>query len=98
MQFNRARWYDAQSGQWMSEDPIGFAAGDVNLRRYVANGATAEPSGLQRVWPRKDLNDFLNLQPIYPTDPNGLDPGFYGVYDPYAPPNTATASTTTIRR
>ncbi len=35
-------------GQWLSEDPIGFAAGDANVRRYVGNGATGatDPSGL----------------------------------------------------
>ncbi len=34
------RSYDPQSGQWTSEDPIGFSAGDMNQRRYVGNGAT----------------------------------------------------------
>jgi uncharacterized protein RhaS with RHS repeats len=42
------RTYDANSGQWVSEDPIGFAAGDANTRRYVGNGATngVDRSGL----------------------------------------------------
>lgn len=42
------RSYDPGVGQWVSEDPIGFAAGDVNLRRYVGNGATngVDPAGL----------------------------------------------------
>ena len=34
------RTYDPQSGQWTSEDPLGFGAGDMNQRRYVGNGAT----------------------------------------------------------
>ena len=34
------RSYDPQSGQWTSEDPIGFGAGDMNDRRYVGNSAT----------------------------------------------------------
>ncbi|MFO0181096.1 MAG: polymorphic toxin type 8 domain-containing protein, partial [bacterium] len=34
------RWYDPQLGKWLSEDPIGFAGGDVNLGRYVGNHAT----------------------------------------------------------
>src|SRR5262249_28722722 len=36
-------------GRWFSEDPIGFAAGDPNLYRYVHNQPTAfgDPSGLQ---------------------------------------------------
>src|SRR5262249_41688229 len=43
------RWYDLESGQWTSEDPYGFAAGDYNLKRYVGNGPTnaTDPSGLE---------------------------------------------------
>ena len=51
--FYRARWYDPRAGRFTSEDPLGFAAGDVNLSRYVGNGATlwVDPSGMdaQRV-------------------------------------------------
>lgn len=35
--YYRARYYDAQTGQFVSEDPIGFTAGDANLYRYVGN-------------------------------------------------------------
>ncbi|MBX7166851.1 MAG: hypothetical protein K1X74_11025 [Pirellulales bacterium] len=47
-QYNRARWYNAKTGRWISEDPIGFAAGDANLNRYVGNAPTdgLDPSGL----------------------------------------------------
>lgn len=47
LQYNRARWYDATNGRWLSQDPIGFAAGDANLYRYVGNQATraTDPSG-----------------------------------------------------
>jgi len=31
------RWYDPDIAQWLSEDPIGFASGDANLKRYVGN-------------------------------------------------------------
>src|SRR5690606_27852821 len=43
---HRARW--TQNGRWLSEDPIGFDGGDVNLRRYVGNSPTSatDPSGL----------------------------------------------------
>jgi len=43
------RWYDAPTGQWATEDPIGFAAGDANIRRYVGNNSTnaTDRSGLQ---------------------------------------------------
>lgn len=49
LQYNRARWYDPSTGRWMSQDPIGFAAGDANLYRYVANHPTnsRDPSGLK---------------------------------------------------
>ena len=35
LQYSRARWYDATVGRFISEDPIGFAGGDVNLYAYV---------------------------------------------------------------
>jgi RHS repeat-associated protein len=49
LQYNRARWYDASVGRWIAEDPLGFAAGDTNVNRYVGNGPTiaTDPSGLQ---------------------------------------------------
>jgi RHS repeat-associated protein len=37
LQYNYHRWYDGATGRWLSEDPIGFAAGDANLSRYVGN-------------------------------------------------------------
>jgi RHS repeat-associated protein len=48
LQYNRARWYDSATGRWISEDPIGFAAGDANMTRYVGNTSTGyvDPSGL----------------------------------------------------
>jgi RHS repeat-associated protein len=51
LQYNRARWYDNTTGRWLSEDPIGFAAGDHNLYRYVSNFATGatDPSGQEIV-------------------------------------------------
>ena len=49
LQNNLNRWYDAAIGQWMNEDPIGFAAGDENVRRYVANKSllAIDPDGLK---------------------------------------------------
>lgn len=43
------RWYDAQIGRWLSEDPIGFGAGDANINRYVGNSPTngTDPTGLE---------------------------------------------------
>jgi len=41
------RWYAPQTGDWISEDPKGFSAGDSNLDRYVKNGPTdaTDPTG-----------------------------------------------------
>jgi RHS repeat-associated protein len=33
----RARCYNSNTGRFISEDPIGFDGGDVNLYPYVAN-------------------------------------------------------------
>jgi RHS repeat-associated protein len=45
--YYRARYYDANIGRFMSEDPIGFASGDANLFRYVGNSPlqSTDPSG-----------------------------------------------------
>jgi RHS repeat-associated protein len=51
LQWNLNRWYSPSIQRWMSEDPIGFAAGDPNLNRYVGNMPVmyTDPSGLY--WP-----------------------------------------------
>ncbi|MFM8583914.1 MAG: RHS repeat-associated core domain-containing protein, partial [Planctomycetaceae bacterium] len=48
LSYYRARWYDPRAGRFISEDPLSFAAGDINLNRYVGNGATlwVDPSGM----------------------------------------------------
>ncbi|QGJ68575.1 Hypothetical protein PBC10988_2360 [Planctomycetales bacterium 10988] len=47
--YYRARYYDPAVGRFLSEDPIGLTAGDVNIYRYVGNTVTilTDPSGLQ---------------------------------------------------
>ena len=46
--YYRARYYDPTAGRFISEDPIGFAGGDVNLYRYVQNNPVMfiDPYGL----------------------------------------------------
>jgi RHS repeat-associated protein len=46
--YYRARFYDPQIGRFTSEDPIGFAGGDVNLYGYVWNNPLSfiDPFGL----------------------------------------------------
>ena len=48
LQNNHHRWYDNTLGKWISEDPIGFAAGDANTSRYIGNAtfAGSDPFGL----------------------------------------------------
>ena len=47
LQYSRARYYDPLTREWISEDPIGFAAGDTNLYRRVKNSPAnaTDPSG-----------------------------------------------------
>ena len=76
--YYRARWYAADAGHFITNDPIGFAAGDTNTYRYVGNSATnfTDPDGRERV-------------PVYddaptPGNPDGqrlgeaTPPGFFG--------------------
>ncbi|MFN0138457.1 MAG: RHS repeat domain-containing protein [Pyrinomonadaceae bacterium] len=48
LQYSRARFYDPNLGRFISEDPIGFEGGDVNLYGYVSNNPLNyyDPSGL----------------------------------------------------
>jgi RHS repeat-associated protein len=39
LNYHRARYYDPNTGRWLSEDPIG-TADDANLYRYVGNYVT----------------------------------------------------------
>ncbi len=47
--YYRARYYDSSIGRFLSEDPIGFEGGDVNLYSYVKNSPInfIDPFGLQ---------------------------------------------------
>jgi len=46
--YYRKRYYDAFIGRFISEDPIGFSAGDANLSRNVCNNTlnNTDPTGL----------------------------------------------------
>ena len=48
--YNRARYLDPTTGRWTTQDPLGFAAGDAKLYRYLNNSPTlaTDPSGL--IW------------------------------------------------
>jgi RHS repeat-associated protein len=49
MYYYRARWYDPKTGDFANEDPLGLAAGDMNLYRYCGNSPTnlVDPSGME---------------------------------------------------
>jgi uncharacterized protein RhaS with RHS repeats len=51
LQNNGARWYDAITGRWLSQDPIGYRATDANLYRYCRNAplTRSDPSGKEPV-------------------------------------------------
>src|SRR5262249_2204949 len=46
-QYNHQHYYDAKTGRWTTQDPLGLSF-DVNVYRYVHNGPTnaTDPSGL----------------------------------------------------
>ena len=60
-----ARWYDPTVGCWLSEDPIGFLAGDENLYRYVGNEATnlIDANGLLHM---KSFGQGARVSPVTP--------------------------------
>lgn len=47
--YYRARYYDPMEGRFISRDPLGFKAGDVNLYGYTKNNPInlTDPSGLE---------------------------------------------------
>ncbi len=49
--YMRARSYDPEMGRFISEDPLGFGGGDVNLYAYVSNDPVnlVDPEGLWSV-------------------------------------------------
>ena len=74
LQNNLNRWYNPSSGRWMSEDPLGFSAGDINVFRYCDDNplAFADPRGTgdiftwfhnfftNNVYPTKGRNSAIN--------------------------------------
>ncbi|HUT13160.1 MAG TPA: RHS repeat-associated core domain-containing protein, partial [Thermoguttaceae bacterium] len=52
LSYNRARYYEPSSGRFLSPDPIGFSAGDINLYRYAGNSPTnaTDPTGHFLSW------------------------------------------------
>jgi RHS repeat-associated protein len=85
--YYRARWYDAQSGRFASEDPIGLAGG-INGFAYVGNNPLKfnDPSGLcpQNTEPKQRNCNFPTFdglsaaqQGLLKSVPGGGGAGFY---------------------
>jgi RHS repeat-associated protein len=72
LQYNRARYYDANTGRWITTDPIHFSAGDSNLYRYVRNHPhLLDGSGLSSPLPGQQFQS-TNGQPGSNTQTRGL--------------------------
>ena len=92
--YYRARYFDPKIGRFISEDPIGFAGGDVNLYAYVRGNPPnlVDPGGLQGLGPGYGALPIPFLPPRAPRDPTGPvqqeawraeSRNFPGVPDPY---------------
>ena len=66
--YYRARYYDAENGRFISEDPIAFEAGDANLYRYVGNnpGNGTDPMGLDDIRElREGSNSIIWMREVW---------------------------------
>jgi RHS repeat-associated protein len=70
--YMRARYYDPEMGRFISEDPLGFGGGDVNLYAYVSNNPInqVDPFGLY------DLENYFYDSVTGTTD----NPGEFAAY------------------
>ena len=73
--YYRARWYDAKLGRFISEDPIGFAAGDANVTRYVDNSPSnaTDPTGLFQQPPPIPLIFNIYVDVLEPHEDGAID-------------------------
>lgn len=75
--FYRARWYDPATGRFLSEDPIDFKGGDINLYAYVSNNPTRfiDPAGTQVRSAERDRpgDQYPGMSKPYQPQPMRLD-------------------------
>ena len=69
--YMRARYYDAETGRFLSEDPIGFDGGDLNLYAYVGGNPITgyDPDGMEKksFWDRAFGLVFDTNKELYET-------------------------------
>jgi len=70
--YYRARYYDQQTGRFVSEDPIRFLGGD-NFYRYAWNNPVdyGDPLGLCPPVPKPPRPPFIAYPPVKPCDASG---------------------------
>jgi RHS repeat-associated protein len=82
------RAQDPGTGRWTSQDPLGFAGGDVDLYRYAGNSPAqfSDPSGLSlMLTPEQFLNQLSALTGI-PVGTLLANPGFKQLWDAITSP------------
>jgi RHS repeat-associated protein len=89
--YMRARYYDPSIGRFISEDPIGFEGGDVNLMAYVSNNPILliDPLGLETI--RKFM-----LVTAYNDSGPGSDWAFYKPKVGIGPPSSVGPGTVAV--
>ncbi|NJL52943.1 MAG: RHS repeat-associated core domain-containing protein [Hydrococcus sp. SU_1_0] len=62
LDFMRARFYDSDTGRFISPDPIGLLGNDLNLYRYVQNSPNnyIDPEGLFGIIPDSLKTNYPN--------------------------------------
>ncbi len=67
--YYRARSYDPLTGEFVNQDPLGFAAGDTNLQRYAGNDPinNTDPLGLQSIATFGSLQSFVQSYAAFAT-------------------------------
>jgi RHS repeat-associated protein len=75
--YYRARWYSSELGRFVSEDPIGFGGGDVNLFGYVGNNPQnyVDPSGNQRADRDRPGDQYPGMREPYNPNKNTSSKG-----------------------
>jgi len=81
----RARFYDAATGQFLSNDPLGQVAGGINLRQYAFNNPVSfvDPSGFKASL----MLTFLDGNPCAPHTEIFFSDGTSGFYGTTGSPN-----------